>query len=88
MWLHAGIIHLVVNMFSLVFIGIRLEQQFGFGKLCCPFISIENISSGKRQIRYSLVDVILNLTHRSIYEVKPALRLLFKKQEFHYILIL
>jgi len=32
-WLHAGLIHLVVNMLSLLFIGIRLEQQFGFGKL-------------------------------------------------------
>ncbi|RYR37586.1 hypothetical protein Ahy_A09g042463 [Arachis hypogaea] len=30
-WLHAGIIHLLANMLSLVFIGIRLEQQFGFG---------------------------------------------------------
>lgn len=30
-WLHAGVVHLVVNMLSLVFIGIRLEQQFGFG---------------------------------------------------------
>lgn len=32
-WLHAGLVHLVVNMLSLLFIGIRLEQQFGFGKL-------------------------------------------------------
>ncbi|KAK8957405.1 hypothetical protein KSP39_PZI000796 [Platanthera zijinensis] len=32
-WLHAGVIHLLTNMISLVFIGIRLEQQFGFGKI-------------------------------------------------------
>jgi membrane associated rhomboid family serine protease len=32
-WLHAGLIHLLVNMLSLLFIGIRLEQQFGFGEL-------------------------------------------------------
>lgn len=32
-WLHAGVIHLLANMLSLVFIGIRLEQQFGFGML-------------------------------------------------------
>lgn len=32
-WLHAGVIHLVANMLSLIFIGIRLEQQFGFGML-------------------------------------------------------
>lgn len=35
-WLHAGVIHLAMNMLSLVFIGIRLEQQFGFGM--CFFI--------------------------------------------------
>ena len=27
-WLHAGVVHLAANMLSLVFIGIRLEQQF------------------------------------------------------------
>uniref|UniRef100_A0A2C9WLJ8 RHOMBOID-like protein n=1 Tax=Manihot esculenta TaxID=3983 RepID=A0A2C9WLJ8_MANES len=29
-WLHAGVFHLLANMLSLVFIGIRLEQEFGF----------------------------------------------------------
>lgn len=33
-WLHAGAIHLLANMLSLLFIGIRLEQEFGFCK--CP----------------------------------------------------
>ncbi|CAN6235962.1 unnamed protein product [Urochloa humidicola] len=32
-WLHAGLIHLLVNMVSLIFIGVRLEQQFGFWKV-------------------------------------------------------
>ncbi|AED91128.1 RHOMBOID-like protein 3 [Arabidopsis thaliana] len=32
-WLHAGVIHLGANMLSLVFIGIRLEQQFGFVRI-------------------------------------------------------
>ncbi|XP_047176306.1 uncharacterized protein LOC124843572 [Vigna umbellata] len=32
-WLHAGIIHLLANMLSLVFIAIRLEQQFGFVRI-------------------------------------------------------
>ncbi|KAL6882655.1 hypothetical protein ACP4OV_011345 [Aristida adscensionis] len=32
-WLHAGLIHLLANMISLIFIGIRLEQQFGFWKV-------------------------------------------------------
>ncbi|CAM0149584.1 unnamed protein product [Urochloa decumbens] len=30
MWLHAGVVHLLINMLCLVFIGIRLEQEFGF----------------------------------------------------------
>ncbi|XP_038717406.1 RHOMBOID-like protein 5 [Tripterygium wilfordii] len=29
-WLHAGVIHLATNMMSLLFIGIQLEQEFGF----------------------------------------------------------
>lgn len=29
-WLHAGLIHLIVNLLSIIFVGIRLEQQFGF----------------------------------------------------------
>ena len=32
MWLHVGVLHLACNMLSLLFIGIRLEQEFGFGK--------------------------------------------------------
>lgn len=31
LWLHAGVFHILANMLSLVFIGIRLEQEFGFG---------------------------------------------------------
>lgn len=31
MWLHAGVFHVLANMLSLVFIGIWLEQEFGFG---------------------------------------------------------
>lgn len=33
MWLHAGVIHVLANMLSLLFIGIRLEQEFGFGMI-------------------------------------------------------
>ncbi|CAM0903303.1 unnamed protein product [Alopecurus aequalis] len=32
-WLHAGLIHLGANMISLIFVGVRLEQQFGFWKI-------------------------------------------------------
>lgn len=31
MWLHGGVFHLLANMLSLIVIGIRLEQEFGFG---------------------------------------------------------
>lgn len=31
MWLHAGTFHVVANMLSFLFVGIRLEQEFGFG---------------------------------------------------------
>lgn len=30
-WLHGGVVHILANMLSLLFIGIRLEQEFGFG---------------------------------------------------------
>ncbi|AES68133.2 putative rhomboid protease [Medicago truncatula] len=33
MFLHAGVIHLLANMFSLLFIGVRLENEFGFLKI-------------------------------------------------------
>ena len=31
-WLHGGLLHLVATSLSLLFIGIRLEQQFGFSE--------------------------------------------------------
>jgi membrane associated rhomboid family serine protease len=40
MWLHVGVVHLVANMLSLLFIGIRLEQEFGFGKNLITYIYI------------------------------------------------
>ncbi|KAJ0964136.1 hypothetical protein J5N97_029258 [Dioscorea zingiberensis] len=32
-WLHAGALHLLANMLSLIFVGIRIEQQFGFARV-------------------------------------------------------
>ncbi|XP_010427037.1 PREDICTED: RHOMBOID-like protein 4 [Camelina sativa] len=29
-WLHGGVVHLLVNMLTLLFIGIRMEREFGF----------------------------------------------------------
>ncbi|KMT00679.1 hypothetical protein BVRB_9g219680 [Beta vulgaris subsp. vulgaris] len=33
LWLHAGLIHLIANMISLLFMGIRLEEEFGFWRV-------------------------------------------------------
>ncbi|KAH1055153.1 hypothetical protein J1N35_033218 [Gossypium stocksii] len=33
MWLHAGLIHLLINMLSLLGLGIRLEHEFGFVRI-------------------------------------------------------
>lgn len=40
MWLHAGIFHLVSNMFNVILFGIRLEQQFGFSKSFTPLTDL------------------------------------------------
>ncbi|KAK3447236.1 hypothetical protein EUGRSUZ_A02806 [Eucalyptus grandis] len=37
-WLHAGVIHLAVNMLCLILIGVRLEQQFGFVRIGIVFL--------------------------------------------------
>lgn len=44
-WLHAGVFHVLANMLSLIFIGIRLEQEFGFGmhlNFSQPFIFVKD----------------------------------------------
>ncbi|GAU38815.1 hypothetical protein TSUD_163900 [Trifolium subterraneum] len=33
MWLHGGVFHILANMFGILLVGIRLEQDFGFGFL-------------------------------------------------------
>ncbi|KAJ6385007.1 hypothetical protein OIU77_028247 [Salix suchowensis] len=37
-WLHAGVFHLLANMLSLLFIGIRLEQEFGFLRIGLVYV--------------------------------------------------
>ncbi|KZV52598.1 RHOMBOID-like 2 [Dorcoceras hygrometricum] len=86
-WLHAGVIHLLANMLSLVFIGIRLEQQFGFVRvgviyllsgiggsiLSCLFIQ-RNISVGASGALFGLLGAMLSelLTNWTIYTNKAA----------------
>jgi membrane associated rhomboid family serine protease len=38
-WLHAGVVHILANMLSLLLIGIRLEKEFGFRKCRDNFAS-------------------------------------------------
>ncbi|CAN4127531.1 unnamed protein product [Withania somnifera] len=86
-WLHAGVVHLLANMLSLVFIGIRLEQQFGFVRvgiiyilsgiggsvLSCLFIQ-RSISVGASGALFGLLGAMLSelLTNWSIYTNKAA----------------
>ncbi|XP_043715996.1 RHOMBOID-like protein 2 [Telopea speciosissima] len=86
-WLHAGVIHLLANMFSLLFIGIRLEQQFGFVRigviylvsgfggsvLSCLFIR-SNISVGASGALFGLLGAMLSelISNWTIYSNKAA----------------
>ncbi|PON50833.1 Peptidase S54, rhomboid [Parasponia andersonii] len=76
-WLHAGVIHLLVNMLSLVFIGIRLEQQFGFGfggSILSSLFIQNNISVGASGALFGLLGAMLSelLTNWTFYTNKAA----------------
>lgn len=87
MWLHAGIIHLMANMLSLIFIGIRLEQQFGFvrigivyllsgfgGSILSALFIQKNISVGASGALFGLLGAMLSelITNWTIYTDKAA----------------
>ncbi|KAL1827548.1 hypothetical protein DCAR_0206702 [Daucus carota subsp. sativus] len=85
MWLHAGVVHIVSNMVSLLFVGIRLEQEFGFVRigllylisgiggsiLSCLFIR-NTISVGASGALFGLLGSMLSelLTNWTIYANK------------------
>ncbi|KAG8382284.1 hypothetical protein BUALT_Bualt05G0060800 [Buddleja alternifolia] len=86
-WLHAGVIHLLANMLSLVFIGIRLEQQFGFvrvgviyllsgigGSILSSLFIHRNISVGASGALFGLLGAMLSelFTNWTIYTNKIA----------------
>ncbi|GMY07108.1 RHOMBOID-like protein 3 [Fagus crenata] len=86
-WLHAGVIHLLANMVSLVFIGIRLEQQFGFvrigviylfsgfgGSILSSLFIRSNISVGASGALFGLLGAMLSelFTNWTIYTNKAA----------------
>ncbi|XP_076912685.1 RHOMBOID-like protein 2 isoform X2 [Bidens hawaiensis] len=86
-FLHAGVVHLLANMLSLVFVGIRLEQQFGFvrvgilymlsgigGSILSGLFITDNISVGASGALFGLLGAMLSelLTNWTIYANKAA----------------
>lgn len=86
-WLHAGVVHILANMLSLLFIGIRLEQEFGFlkigiiyllsgfgGSLLSALFLQNQISVGASGALFGLLGAMLSelLTNWTIYANKCA----------------
>ncbi|KAI5004696.1 hypothetical protein ZWY2020_031939 [Hordeum vulgare] len=86
-WLHAGVIHILANMLSLLMIGIRLEKEFGFlrigtlyvisgvgGSLLSALFMVSNISVGASGALFGLLGSMLSelITNWTIYENKCA----------------
>ncbi|CAH1432466.1 unnamed protein product [Lactuca virosa] len=87
MWLHAGVFHVLANMMGLVFIGSRLEQEFGFlkigviyelsgigGSLLSSLFVRTSISVGASGALFGLLGGMLSelLTNWTIYANKSA----------------
>nr|GLL48543.1 RHOMBOID-like protein 2 [Ipomoea trifida] len=76
-WLHAGVFHLLANMLSLIFVGVRLEQQFGFGiggSIVSSLFIQHGISVGASGALFGLLGAMLSelLTNWTIYSNKAA----------------
>ncbi|XP_021601763.1 RHOMBOID-like protein 1 isoform X2 [Manihot esculenta] len=86
-WLHAGVFHILSNMLSLLFIGIRLEQEFGFiriglvyvisgfgGSLLSALFIQSGISVGASGALFGLLGGMLSelITNWTIYANKLA----------------
>ncbi|GFP82324.1 hypothetical protein PHJA_000375600 [Phtheirospermum japonicum] len=85
MWLHAGAFHVLANMLSLLFVGLRLEQEFGFlrigllyiisgigGSLLSSLFVRNTISVGASGALFGLLGAMLSelLVNWTIYENK------------------
>ncbi|PWA92727.1 peptidase S54, rhomboid [Artemisia annua] len=85
MWLHAGIFHIFANMLSLLGVGIRLEQEFGFlrigllyivsglgGSLLSSLFLRKTVSVGASGALFGLLGAMLSelLTNWTIYANK------------------
>ncbi|KAK4795727.1 hypothetical protein SAY86_028053 [Trapa natans] len=87
-WLHAGLIHLIINLLSVIFVGIRLEQQFGFIKvgiiyvlsgfggciLACIFLPWNDVTAGASAPLFGILGAMLAelLINCTIYSNKVA----------------
>uniref|UniRef100_A0ACD5U5I5 Uncharacterized protein n=1 Tax=Avena sativa TaxID=4498 RepID=A0ACD5U5I5_AVESA len=86
-WMHAGVVHLLANMLSLVLVGLRLEQQFGFvrvgviylasgvgGSVLSSLFIRDNISVGASGALFGLLGAMLSelFTNWTIYTNKAA----------------
>ncbi|GAV78273.1 Rhomboid domain-containing protein [Cephalotus follicularis] len=86
-WLHAGVFHILANMLSLILIGIRLEQEFGFvrigllyvisgfgGSLLSALFIQTGISVGASGALFGLLGSMLSelITNWTIYASKLA----------------
>ncbi|XP_058757009.1 RHOMBOID-like protein 1 [Vicia villosa] len=83
MWLHGGVFHLLANMLSILVVGIRLEQDFGFvligllfvisgfgGSLLSSLFIQQSISVGASSALFGLLGGMLSelITNWSIYD--------------------
>ncbi|XP_065852309.1 RHOMBOID-like protein 2 [Euphorbia lathyris] len=86
-WLHGGVFHLLANMLSLLVIGIRLEQEFGFvkigllyvisgfgGSLVSALFIQSSISVGASGALFGLLGAMLSelITNWSMYDNKVS----------------
>ncbi|MCO5592631.1 hypothetical protein L7F22_046634 [Adiantum nelumboides] len=70
-WLHAGVVHVALNMLSLLFVGVRLEQEFGpvkigiiyllsgFGGSLLSVLFLQSVSVGASGALFGLVGAML-----------------------------
>lgn len=88
MWLHAGVVHLLINMLCLLVVGIRLEQEFGFVRIglvylisgfggslmSALFIQSSSVSVGASGALFGLIGSMLSelITNWSLYANKVA----------------